>query len=284
MTFHNLRDRSLYDRAGGALSLRVDDALWVVDGVKDDSRAACLTSGEAAPRDATGRMCSVWERCVTIARRLRARAGAIRDARRSLTMTNVEGVLALQDEAQRHIAEGTLVMGRESYYAPEVRKYKGDTGRVFIGNFASVAHDAVFYSGGLHRTEWVSQYGLRAMLDLPGAYEDGFPHGDGDIHVGHDTWITRGVVVMSGVTIGTGAVVATRSVVTKDVRRTRSSAACPPSRSGSASATSRSRRSCGSPGGTGRLETIKARVDELCSPDIDAFIATYDPAGRGAPA
>ena len=98
-------------------------------------------------------------------------------------------------------------MGRESYYAPEVRKYKGDTGRVFNGNFASVAHDAVFYSGGLHRTEWVSQYGLRAMLDLPGAYEDGFPHGKGDIHVGHDTWITRGVVVMSGVTIGAGAVV-----------------------------------------------------------------------------
>ena len=66
---------------------------------------------------------------------------------------------------------------------------------MFIGNFASVAHDAVFYSGGLHRTEWVSQYGLRAMLDLPGAYEDGFPYGNGDIHVGHDTWITRGVVI-----------------------------------------------------------------------------------------
>ena len=58
-------------------------------------------------------------------------------------------------------------MGNMSYYAPNVIKYKGDTGRVIIGNFASVAPDADFYVGGLHRVEWVSLYGLRAMLELP---------------------------------------------------------------------------------------------------------------------
>ncbi len=219
-------------------------------------------------------------RCLATARRLRTRAGAIAAARRSLSLTNVEGVLALQDEAQKHIADGTLVMGRESYYAPEVRKYKGDTGRVFIGNFASVAHDAVFYSGGLHRTEWVSQYGLRAMLDLPGAYEDGFPHGDGDIHVGHDTWITRGVVVMSGVTIGPGAVVATRSVVTKDVAPYAIVGGIPAKQIGQRFSDEQIAALLRIAWWDWRLETIKARVDELCSPDVDAFIASYDPAAQ----
>src|SRR5687768_12929337 len=114
-------------------------------------------------------------RCLQEAQRLRARADAIQHARRSLSLSNVDRVLALQEDAQKHIADGTIVMGRESYYAPIVRKFKGDTGRVFVGNFVSIAHGVEFYSGGMHRTEWVSQYGLRAMLDLPGAYQDGFP-------------------------------------------------------------------------------------------------------------
>jgi chloramphenicol O-acetyltransferase type B len=220
----------------------------------------------------SSRPLALSRRCLAVARRLRALA----DARRSLALSNVDGVLALQDEAQRHIADGTLVMGRESYYAPEVRKYKGDTGRVFIGSFASVAHDAVFYSGGLHRTEWVSQYGLRAMLDLPGAYEDGFPHGDGDIHVGHDTWITRGVVVMSGVTIGTGAVVATRSVVTKDVAPYAIVGGIPAKQIGQRFADEQIAALLRIAWWDWPLETIRARVDELCSPDVDAFIARYD--------
>jgi len=111
-------------------------------------------------------------------RRLKARVEAVEHLRR--TLNNAEGSVALQDRAQQHIADGTLVMGTMSYYAPNVVKYKGDTGRVLIGNFASIAPDADFYVGGLHRVEWVSLYGLRAMLDLPGAYEDGFTHGRGD--------------------------------------------------------------------------------------------------------
>ncbi len=226
---------------------------------------------------AISRPVALSQRCLATARRLAARAKSIADARRSLTVPNVEGTLLLQDEAQRHMADGTLVMGRESYYAPEVRKYKGDTGRVFIGSFASVAHDAIFYSGGLHRTEWVSQYGLRAMLDLPGAYEDGFPHGDGDIHVGHDTWITRGVVVMSGVTIGTGAVVATRSVVTKDVAPYAIVGGIPAKQIGQRFSDEQIAALLRIAWWDWPIETIKARVDELCSPDVDAFIARYDP-------
>ncbi|MBA3329252.1 MAG: CatB-related O-acetyltransferase [Solirubrobacterales bacterium] len=213
-------------------------------------------------------------------RRLSARAEAVDHARRSLAArepSNAATLVALQTEAQGHIVDGTLVMGRESYAAPRVMKYKGDTGRVIIGNFASIAPDAEFYVGGLHRTEWVSQYGLRAMLDLPGAYEDGFPYGRGDINVGHDTWVTNRTTVLSGVTIGDGAVVGTGAVVTKDVPAYGIVAGNPGRLVGQ-------RFSDEQIAGLGRiawwdwpLETIKERIEDLTSPDIDAFIASYDP-------
>jgi acetyltransferase-like isoleucine patch superfamily enzyme len=173
-------------------------------------------------------------------------------------------------------------MGNMSYYAPNVVKYQGDTGRVIIGNFASVAPDADFYVGGQHRTEWVSQYGLRAMLDLPGAHEDGFTHGRGDIVVGSDTWVTNGCTVMSGVTIGDGAVVGTKAVVAKDVRPYAIVV-------GNPAREIRRRFSDEQVEALLRIrwwdwptEQVKQHIELICSPDIDAFIARFDPAAGGS--
>jgi chloramphenicol O-acetyltransferase type B len=210
-------------------------------------------------------------------RRLQARADAIQATRRNLAMDPAERATAQREEAARHIEEGTLAMGRASGVAPVVRKFKGDTGRVFIANFVSIAEGVEFYSGGLHRTEWVSQYGLRAMLELPGAYEDGFPHGRGDTHVGHDVSLADGVIVMSGVTIGHGAVITTRSVVTKDVAPYEIAGGVPAKPIG---------RRFGDAQIAALLriawwdwpdEKIRERVDLLSSPDVDAFIAAFDP-------
>jgi len=209
----------------------------------------------------------------------KARLDSIERLRRSLN--RAESSVALQERAQRHLADGTLVMGNMSYYAPNVVKYQGDTGRVIIGNFASVAPDADFYVGGQHRTEWVSQYGLRAMLDLPGAHEDGFTHGRGDIVVGSDTWVTNGCTVMSGVTIGDGAVVGTKAVVAKDVRPYAIVV-------GNPAREIRRRFSDEQVEALLRIrwwdwptEQVKQHIELICSPDIDAFIARFDPAAAG---
>ncbi|MBW3608176.1 MAG: CatB-related O-acetyltransferase [Actinobacteria bacterium] len=214
-------------------------------------------------------------RVVQHARRLKSRVEAVEHLRR--TLNNAEGTVALQERAQEHLADGTLVMGNMSYYAPNVIRFKGDTGRVIIGNFASIAPDADFYVGGLHRIEWVSLYGLRAMLELPGAYEDGFTHGRGDIVVGSDTWVTNGCTVMSGVTIGDGAVVGTKAVVAKDVRPYAIVVGNPAREIGRRFSDAQVEALLRIRWWDWPTELVKERVDALSSPDVDAFIARFDP-------
>jgi acetyltransferase-like isoleucine patch superfamily enzyme len=111
-----------------------------------------------------------------------------------------------------------LDMGRHSYGSPLIATFPGDTGRVRIGSFTSIALDVILMDGGNHRLDWVTTFPLRARLGLPGAYADGHPTSKGDIEIGNDVWIGMAACVMSGVKIGNGAVVAGHSVVAKDVR------------------------------------------------------------------
>lgn len=109
-------------------------------------------------------------------------------------------------------------MGRGSYGVPLIPTFPGDQMRVKVGAYVSIALDVVIGDGGNHRTDWVSTYPFRAMLGLPGAYQDGHPQSRGDVLIGNDVWIGRGVRIMSGVEIGDGAVVGGYSVVTRSVR------------------------------------------------------------------
>lgn len=114
--------------------------------------------------------------------------------------------------------EEEATVGRYTYGAPSIRRYKGDTGSVQIGAFCSIADDVVMTVGGDHVLSWPSTYPFRARLDLPGAYTDGHPRSKGDIQIGSDVWIGRGARILSGVRIGDGAVVGAYAVVRGDVR------------------------------------------------------------------
>jgi acetyltransferase-like isoleucine patch superfamily enzyme len=89
--------------------------------------------------------------------------------------------------------------------------------QVSIGSFCSIGKNVQIYTGGNHRTDWVTTYPLRIKYELPGAWEDGCPATDGPVRIGHDVWIANDVTVLSGVTVGNGAVLGAHSVVTKDV-------------------------------------------------------------------
>jgi acetyltransferase-like isoleucine patch superfamily enzyme len=111
-----------------------------------------------------------------------------------------------------------LTMGRHSYFQPQIEWQWGDTGRVSVGNFSSIAHDSLMMVGAVHPTSFVSTFALRAQFGLPGAFEDGMPEPTADIVIGNDVYIGRQARVLGGVEIGDGAVVAAFAVVAKDVR------------------------------------------------------------------
>jgi len=111
-----------------------------------------------------------------------------------------------------------LTLGRGTYGKPSVRWYEGDSGRVRIGSFCSLADDVVITIGGNHSLDWPSTYPFRARRNLPGAFGDGHPVAETDIEIGSDVWIGRGARILAGVRIGHGAVVGAYAVVAKDVR------------------------------------------------------------------
>lgn len=106
-------------------------------------------------------------------------------------------------------------MGRGSYGEPKVHVYRGDTARVSIGSFTSVADDcemmvaATTVRTGSRRGQWRKRSGGTTGETL---------WSKGDITIGNDVWLGRGAKILSGTMIGDGAVVAAYTVVTQPVR------------------------------------------------------------------
>jgi acetyltransferase-like isoleucine patch superfamily enzyme len=172
--------------------------------------------------------------------------------------------------------DSRLTRGRHTYGNPQVVTYPGDTARVRIGAFTSIALDVVLMDGGNHHMDWVTTFPLRAHYDLPGAYEDGHPFTRGDITIGNDVWLGRGSKILSGVTIGDGAIVGAYAVVAKDVRPYAIVVGCPQREV-------RRRFTDEQIDALQRIawwdwtdQQIKERVEDLSSANLDAFIARYD--------
>jgi acetyltransferase-like isoleucine patch superfamily enzyme len=103
-----------------------------------------------------------------------------------------------------------IIHGRYSYGNPQLR---GDTTKVYTGNFTSVSDFAIFDCGFQHDYKCVSMFDWRKW----GWTDSKHSISKGDIHIGSDCWIGERTIIMSGVTIGDGAVVGAGAVVTKDV-------------------------------------------------------------------
>ncbi|HLL92551.1 MAG TPA: CatB-related O-acetyltransferase [Solirubrobacteraceae bacterium] len=216
-----------------------------------------------------------------MSRRQARRLGPLRD----LLGRQVDAVWSRYGEHRAHAARQALdealysserlTMGRCSYGEPLVATFPGDSAHVRIGAFCSIGPDVILMDGGDHRTDWVSTFPFRARLGLPGAYEDGHPRSRGDIEVGNDVWIGRGARVRSGVSIGNGAVVASYAVVTRHVRPYAVVAGVP-------AREVRRRLRDEQVQALERIawwewpmDTIEARVAQLCSDDVEAFIREH---------
>jgi acetyltransferase-like isoleucine patch superfamily enzyme len=173
-------------------------------------------------------------------------------------------------------ATGVLSMGEHSYGEPGAIVFPGDSATVAIGKYCSIASGVKFFVGGNHRTDWVTTYPLRILLELPGALADGHPATKGDIAVGNDVWIGADARILSGVTIGDGAVIGTGAIVAADVRPYAIAAGNP---------AREIRRRFADPLVDGLLRiawwdwpdaVVRERVDQLCDPDVEGFVRRFD--------
>lgn len=109
-----------------------------------------------------------------------------------------------------------VAVGRYTYGDP-VCKVWGESDRIEIGSFCSIAEGVVLFGGGEHRTDWISTYPFSEIFDLKERRIAGHPATKGPTRIGHDVWLGYESLVLSGVTVGHGAVVGARAVVTRDV-------------------------------------------------------------------
>ena len=106
-----------------------------------------------------------------------------------------------------------ITVGRGTYGELNVESPSTEGVKLVIGNFCSIGPDVHFILASEHPYKGFSTYPFRVMLGLQ-KFE---AKTKGDIIVGDDVWIGRGVIINSGVHIGRGAIIASGAVVVKDV-------------------------------------------------------------------
>jgi acetyltransferase-like isoleucine patch superfamily enzyme len=184
---------------------------------------------------------------------------------------------------QQQVAAGQVTFGPFSYGAPFVDVYEGETNRVQVGSFCSIARDVEIFVGGNHRSDWVTTFPFRWFFAMEGANHDGHPTSRGDVQIGNDVWLGVGATIMSGVTIGDGAVVAARAVVTRDVRPYAIVAGSPAREVRRRFPDDHVEALLAIRWWDWPLERVLASVEELCSSDLTAFLERHGSASGSHP-
>jgi acetyltransferase-like isoleucine patch superfamily enzyme len=176
------------------------------------------------------------------------------------------------DEA---VAAGRASVGRHTYGNPTFLVWPAQGSRLRIGAFCSLASGVTFYGGDVHRMDWVTTFPFRVRWGVEGAYEDGHPKAVPDTIVGNDVWIGADAAILPGVRIGDGAVIGAHAVVARDVRPYAIVVGNP---------AHEVRRRFDDAMVDHLLRTawwdwpddvIEERLHELCSGDIEGFVARY---------
>lgn len=108
-----------------------------------------------------------------------------------------------------------IVLGRHSYAVGV--SVRGESNRVIVGNYSSLATNIIIDCGFQHHSEYVSTYPFSMKYPQRAGHCKGYPYTKGDVIIGSDVWIGENVTIMSGVTIGDGCVVGASAVVTKSI-------------------------------------------------------------------
>lgn len=212
-------------------------------------------------------------------------AGLLPAARRALSraLLRLAGHRGDAIWVPRPLPSDHLLLGRHSYGHPTVHVYPGDKGLVRVGSFVSIADDVEIFVGGEHRTDWVSTYPFRSLLELPGAFEDGHPATKGDVEIGHDVWIGRGARILSGVHVGNGAVVGAYAVVAKDVRPYAVVSGNPATEVRRRFSDDQVQALESMAWWNWPIERIIQQVPRLCSPDLEGFLRDNPPGPVAGP-
>lgn len=113
-----------------------------------------------------------------------------------------------------------MIVGKYTYGTENITVHNfGEKAEIKIGKFCSIAAKVEIFTGGNHRTDWLTTYPFGHIYRevFSGFNGEGHPATKGDVIIGNDVWIGNGVTIMSGITIGDGAIIGAKSVVVKNV-------------------------------------------------------------------
>lgn len=110
-------------------------------------------------------------------------------------------------------SSAVVKVGRGTYGQLNVQAPSTEKVKLVIGNYCSIGQDVFFILASEHPYRGFSTFPFKSMLGIQKLEAKS----KGDIIVGDDVWIGRGVIINSGVNIGRGAIIASGAVVARDV-------------------------------------------------------------------